>query len=388
MQGDIRLGRLAGFPLAVNWSVVLIVWLITWATSSSILPETAPGYRAAEYWAAGMVGAVLFFGSLLGHEVAHAVVARRAGLEVMGLTLWLFGGVATLRGEPRSARDDLRIAAVGPLTSLGLAAGFGVVTVGLGSLGAPQLLLSVTAWLAVVNLVLGVFNLLPGAPLDGGRVLRALLWSRSGDKMRATLGATKAGERTGVVLAMLGLLEILAGADIGGLWMVFIGWFVLSSAKNEEAAARMMQALDGVAVGDVMTPHPAVVPEALTVQEAAAQLPWRAHEAYPTIDAEGHATGLLELSRLAAVPVAAEGTTRVREVAVPLTDGTTATPEEPLADAVARTSPDGGGRFVVLDHGELVGIVTPSDLNRVLRLQRLAAAQLRPPKARPPASAA
>jgi Zn-dependent protease len=389
MHGDIRLGRLAGFPLSMSWTVGVIVWLITWGTSSAVLPDSAPGYAEGEYWAAGVVAAVLFFASLLAHELMHAVFARRAGVEVLGLTLWMFGGVATLRGEPRTARDDLRIAACGPLTSLALAAGFSLVTVGLVPLGTPALVLAVTAWLAVVNLVLGVFNLLPGAPLDGGRVLRAVLWQRSGDKLQATLRSTRAGQRTGVALAAVGLLEILAGADIGGLWFVFIGWFVLSSAKGEEQAARMLQAFSGLTVGDVMTPHPSVLLETLSTGEAAARLPWRAHEAYPTVDAAGRPTGLLRLGALAGVPTGSEGTLLVRDLAVPLTDANSACSREALTDAVTRTAPDGGGRFVVVDDGVLVGIVTPSDLNRVLRVQQVAGTQAQPPRVRrPPASAA
>lgn len=388
MKGDIRLGRLAGFPLSMSWSVVVIVWLITWGTSSAVLPDSAPGYRPGEYWVAGTLAAVLFLASLMAHELMHAVLARRAGVEVVSLTLWLLGGVATLRGEPRTARDDLRIAASGPLTSLALALGFSGLTIGLVAVGTPALVVAVTAWLAVVNLVLGVFNLLPGAPLDGGRVLRAVLWQRSGDKVQATLRATRAGRRTGTVLAALGLVEILVGADLGGLWFVFVGWFVLSSAKGEEQAALMLQALGGLSVGDVMTPHPAVLAEALTVQEVAARLPWRAHEVYPTVDDAGRPTGVLRLSTLATVPSAAEAAVLVREVAAPLTDATTATSGEPLTEALTRTAADGDGRFVVVDDGQLVGVVTPSDVNRVLRLQRVAAAPVQPPGLRPPATAA
>lgn len=379
MERTLKLGRLAGFPVEMSWSVLVIVWLVTWGTSSGVLPQTAPGYAVGEYWAAGLVAAVLFFASLACHEVAHAVVARRSGMEVLGLTLWLFGGIATLRGEPRSPRDDLRIAAVGPLVSLGLSLGFAALTVLLMPIGVP-IVLAVTAWLALVNLMLGVFNLLPGAPLDGGRVLRAWLWKRHGDRAAATLSATKAGQRTGAVLIGVGLFEVLLGEVLGGVWMSFIGWFILNAATQEESAARMMAALEGLSVGEVMTATPAVVADDLTLRELVEErLPWRAHAAYPTVDPEGRPSGLLLLDRLSAVPLARGGTTLVRDIATPLADVVTAAPDELLTEAVGRLSAQSDGRLLVVDHGELAGIVTPGDLTRVLRLRGLPVPGPRPP---------
>lgn len=371
-EGSIRLGRVAGFPVDLSWSVLVVVWLVTWGTSSGVLPQTAPGYTVGEYWVAGLVAAALFFASLGAHELAHALVARRVGMEVLGLTLWLFGGVATLRGEPAGPKEDLRVALAGPLTSLGLSLGFGAVTVLVQPVGTP-LVVATLAWLSLVNLMLGVFNLLPGAPLDGGRVLRALLWRRSGDRHDAAVRAARAGRRTGGVLVGLGLFEVLLGEVLGGVWMSLIGWFVVAAATQEESAARMTAALEGLRVGEVMTPEPWTVPDAISVRELVEdRLPWRAHAAYPTVGPDGEASGLLLISRLSGVPRGQEESTSVHDIATPLEGLGTATPDEPVTEAFGRLSPDSAGRLVVVDHGRVAGIVTPGDLERVLRRRGLA----------------
>ncbi len=237
MNDDIKLGRLAGFPLAMNWSVVIIAGLLTWSLATTSFPHHAAGHTELTYWLIGFGTAVVFFASLVAHELAHALVARHHEVEVTGLTLWLFGGVAHLASEPSTPRADFRIAIAGPATSLGLAVGFQLVALGAQALGIAHLLVEAATWLAGINLMLGLFNLLPGAPLDGGRILRAFLWRRHGDWPRATVFAARAGSIVAWVLIGFGVLEFFAGTSMGGLWLVFIGWFVLSAARAEEAEA-------------------------------------------------------------------------------------------------------------------------------------------------------
>ena len=208
----------------------------------------------------GVAAAAIFFVSLLAYQLAHALVAHKAGVEVKGLTLWLFGGVASLGGESPTPRADFRIAAAGPATSLGLAAGFAAVAGGLQLIGVAHIVVVAASWLSGINLMLGVFNLVPGAPLDGGRILRAFLWRRHGDRVRAAVTAARAGTVVGYGLIGLGLVEFLAGASVGGLWLVFIGWFILAAARAEEADTLTRDALGGLRVTDVMSPRPVVAP--------------------------------------------------------------------------------------------------------------------------------
>lgn len=232
-QDEIALGKISGFAVSVNWSVLLIGWLLTWSLATGGLPHGAPGHPSAAYWLAAAMAAVVFFASLLAHELAHAAAARRHGIGVEGITLWLFGGVARLDREPLTPGADLRVAAAGPLASLGLAAVFGTGSLIVDAMPVPHLVASVTGWLAGVNLMLGAFNLIPGAPLDGGRVLRAGLWRRWGDRRRAAVAAVRVGVVGGYGLVGLGLAQFLVAGGVGGLWFVFVGWFIVSAARAE-----------------------------------------------------------------------------------------------------------------------------------------------------------
>lgn len=236
MRASFRLGRISGIPIGVHWSILFIFGLITWGLADVVLPQRQPGHPTAVYWGAALVTAVLFYLCLLAHELSHALVARRAGLEVRGITLWLFGGVAELGGDARSPEVELRVGAVGPIVSLVLAGVFA----GVAALGAwwsaPALLVAMAWWLGTINLTLGLFNLVPAYPLDGGRVLRSLLWRRRGDQEWATLSAARTGEVFALGLITFGLLDLASGGQRGGLWLTGLGWFLHSAARSERQA--------------------------------------------------------------------------------------------------------------------------------------------------------
>ncbi len=264
MGQSVRIGRIAGIEVGFNWSLLVIFWLIAWSLAGARFPTQFPGYTSAAYWTAALVTAVLFFGSLLLHELAHAVVARRCGVAVDGITLWLFGGVARFRGEAMNARAELRIAAVGPGTSIVVGAVLLALSFGLAAAGTPPLVVGATRWLGIINLVLAVFNLVPGFPLDGGRVLRALIWKKRGDRVSATRTAARAGRIFAYVLIGLGIAEFALAASLGGLWFVFLGWFLLGAAQAEESQTLLRAALRDVRVQDAMSPDPATVPQDTT----------------------------------------------------------------------------------------------------------------------------
>ena len=209
MKQSVRLGHVGGITVGAHWSVAVILVIIAQVLAVSVLPAAHPHERPAVYWTSGIIAAALFLASLLAHELAHALVARRSGVTVRSVTLWMLGGVTDLEGEPPTAGADFRIALAGPVASLAA----GGICYGLGAAvhaaGGPALVVAAASWLAVMNVVLAVFNLLPGAPLDGGRVLRAILWRRYGDRERAERGAARAGQALGVVMMALGAAEAL-----------------------------------------------------------------------------------------------------------------------------------------------------------------------------------
>jgi Zn-dependent protease len=371
-MGGIPLGRIAGFPVNANWSVLVILWLFTWSLAST-LPTIAAGYPPGSYWIAGACGATVLLASLLAHELAHAIVARRAGIQVLGVTLWIFGGVTRLGGQAKTPQTAFRIAVAGPATSLVLAAVFAGAGTGLRAAGVGHIVIGVAWWLAGINALLGVFNLLPGAPLDGGQVLRAWLWRRHGDPMRAALGAARAGRTLAFVLIAFGLLEFLAGAMVAGVWLAFIGWFIFTAAHTDEASALTRNALAGVRVGEAMTPDPHTAPGWITVQDFIERyLLGDRHSAYPVKERDGSISGLVTLTQLRQVEPGNRPTTFIGEIAMPLSRVPTATPDEPVTALLERLASGHGNRALVVDGAHVVGIVAPSDLTRLIDVYRLA----------------
>jgi Zn-dependent protease len=365
MTASIRFGRIAGIPVGANWSALLIALLFAWSLGGELLPAQVPGLAPAAYWLAGAAGAGLFLASLLAHEIGHALVARRAGLRVRGITLWLLGGVAQLEDEPASPGDELRVAIVGPAISLALAGAFGVAAAALSVVGAPALLVVVAAWLALGNVALGVFNLLPAAPLDGGRVLRGLLWRRHGNRVRAAVTATRAGVWVGTGLVAYGLLGAFTGWGIGTLWTALVGWFLVIAARQERELALLGGGLDrGLRAAQVMTPAPAVAPAWFTVDAFLRNYvePWQA-AALPLRGFDGHPAGVVTAAALYAVPADRRHIVRAGDVAIPMSALVLIGPDEPVADLAARLA---GGRTVavVVSGGQLLGLITAADLAR------------------------
>ncbi|MFB4304882.1 site-2 protease family protein [Actinomadura sp. GTD37] len=368
MRDSIRLGSIAGIRIGLNYSVLVIVVILVFGLSFGRFPTVYPGFAMWAYIVAGVVSAVLLLVSLLVHELAHAVVARRNGIEVAGITLWLLGGVAQLRGEPRSAGADLRIAVVGPLASLVVGGIFAIAAVLASAATGPGLGVETLAYLAGLNGILAVFNLVPAAPLDGGRVLRAFLWWRRGDRTAAAVVAARAGRVFGFVLIALGLIQFVVDVGFSGLWLVLIGLFLVGAASSEEQQARVNAALHGVRVGDVMTPDPAVADAGSTVQDLIDEVVLtHRFSTYPLVE-DGRLAGLVTLNRVRSAPPEERATLRLADIACPPDQVPTAHPDDSLTDLLPRMDGCTDGRAVVLGAGgQVVGLVSPSDISRAMQ---------------------
>lgn len=373
MRATLSLGRWFGVPVGANAGVLVILTLVGFLLGAWHFPTLYPDRPVWSYATAGAVAALLLIGSVLLHELAHAMVAQANGIKVERIMLWLFGGVAQLRSEPRTAAVDLAVAAVGPATSLVLGGVFGVAAVIWVAAVGEGLIAATLGYLGAINVLLAVFNLVPAAPLDGGRVLRAVLWWFTGNRNRAAVVATRAGRVFGVALIAFGLAGALLWAWFGGLWLALIGWFLVNAASAEERSVVLGRQLSGVQVADVMSGPPVTAPPEANISSFIDEVVLHQRfSTYPLVDEDGRLTGLVTLNRIRQVPPDRRPDSRLRDIACPPADVPTAHPEEPLIELLPRLAGCTDGRAVVVDpDGRVIGVVSPRDVTRMTAIADL-----------------
>ena len=376
---SVRVGRLAGIPIGVQPLWLVIVALITISLGAAYYPDEAPGIAPAAAYALGLLSALLLFGSILLHELGHAVVARRHGVRIEEIDLWLLGGVARMSGYPDRATDELRFALAGPAVTLLIACVFGAIALALPP-GAPDWLEALVAYQAIVNAIILAFNLLPAFPLDGGRVARALLWWRRGDISSATETAATIGRGLGYGMVAFGILTFVAGA-FGGLWLALIGLFVVAAAKAEEQGLRVRVALSGRSAGRLMSFPAITLPAEMTVSEALADhFVAERLTAFPVLR-NGRLVGLVDLETVKRVPAERRSATTVGAVA--FYDESLVVPEDQdVAELLERPAFARVGRAIVRTVDGRLGLLSITDVQRVLRALELAGAPS-PQHARP-----
>ena len=363
MQDSLKLGRLGGVEVGANWSILLLVALVAYALATSSLPAGAPGYPRYAYWAAGIAAAVALLVGVLLHEVAHAVAARRAKMHVGGITLWFMGGLTRIEGEEHP-RSELWIALVGPLTSVLL--GGVVLGAALGARGAGwPLAASTLGWLGGINIILGLFNLLPASPLDGGKVLHGLLWWATGKRYLATRLTAGTGTVLGGLAVFGGFITLEMGDFLDGVVLALLGWFVLSSARGEQLAGRARYVLGDVRISDIMRPA-VIAPGWLTV--SAFWNEWASHYPGAAFLLERWAgdgwAGVVTAQQLGSVPPGLQAAVRAQDIAVPLSAAPVGSsrkalnPEEPALAIAGRP----GAALPVEYNEKVVGIVMATDV--------------------------
>ncbi len=358
--------RLFGFQVRADAGWLVIALFVAWSLALGAFPAIVPGLGGEVYWVMGVVGALALFASILLHEVSHAAVARSHGLETRFITLWLFGGVAETMSEPPSASVELRVAIAGPLCSFVLAGASLLIGVGLDLVGSPLAVSAVFVYLGWMNLVLAVFNLLPGFPLDGGRVLRALLWRSSGDLYSATRTASRVGQGIGLLLMFAGVLFGFGGNLIGGLWWILIGSFLRRAAVSSLQQLDIQRVLEGVPVHRIMDRAPLVVSPATTLDRFVEDYAYtRGRMRFP-VAVTGELVGYVDVADVRAVPRDEWPGRTVQSVAHGPSASTVIDPDANGAEALRRMQEADATSLLVASDGRLEGVVTLDDLVRVL----------------------
>jgi PDZ domain-containing secreted protein/Zn-dependent protease len=379
----VELFRVKGVPVRVGWSWLVVLLLIYWSLAGALFPADYPALSRVTHLVMAGVATVLVFVSILVHELSHTLRSLREGVPVRDITLWLFGGVSRADEPLPGPGAEFRVVVAGPIASAVLAVGFAGIALAARAAGLPEAFVGVPEYLARINALLLAFNLVPALPLDGGRLLHAFLWWRSGDSVSATVDAAAAGRALGAVLVAIGLVSFLVGGDLGGLWFVFLGWFLLQAVRQEVLAARVTRAFADLRVKDLMSTRLVTVDPALTIQEFADDLArWPSHAAYPVLEHD-ELRGMLLLARAGTVPAERRGSVVVRDVMLPAQQVPVLRPDDLVSDVVRRLTEE-PGRAVVMggpDGAELVGLLSSTDLSRALEAAPLRTGGRQPSRA-------
>lgn len=364
-----QLFRLSGIPIRLDLSWLIVLLLVTGSLAQSYYPQQLPGRERAEYWALGLVTALAFFGCIVLHEMGHALAARRLGMKIEGITLFLFGGVAELGGEPPSASAEFLMAIAGPAVSAVLAAGFRLLG-GFGDAqGWPASAVVFCHYLGGINALVLAFNLVPAFPLDGGRVLRSALWGWTGNLRRATRWASALGRGFAWLLILIGALELFSGDVLSGIWLGVIGMFLNEAARETYHQLLLRQALAGEPVRRFMNAEPIVVPPGLSLDRWVEDYVYRFHRKAFPVASNGRLEGFITTAALGQFPRGDWPRHTVAEAMRQDLSEVTVSPDTDALRALARMQQTGLSRLLVTERDRLVGIVSAKDLSRFLQLK-------------------
>lgn len=372
MARGIKIFKVLGIQISLDYTWFIVFVLFAWSLSYGYFPFRLPGLGGGTYLMMGVLSALLLFACVLIHEISHSYTANRLGMDIHEITLFIFGGVAQLTKEPEDAKTELKIAIAGPAASLVLALLFYGAAAVVDKTAHP-LIDSVLAYLALINVVLLAFNMIPGFPLDGGRIFRAIWWWRTGDLNRATKVASNIGKGFALFLIVTGFMQIFVGNFVGGLWFVFIGVFVQQAAESGYQQVVIKRALAGLKVKDIMTKPVITVDESSSVSDAVENYFFKYHHASFPVRSDGHVSGLLTLNNVRALEKDKWNETRVADVMHRLGPEDTMSPEDSAIDALAKMMANGNngnlGRFPVIQEGNLVGIISRRDIMKMLEFR-------------------
>lgn len=367
MDGSFKVGRAFGIDIGIHWSWIFIFFIVTWSFATGVLDHFYPEWSDGQRWTVAALVSVVFFLSILAHELSHAIVSNRSGLPVRSITLFVFGGVANLSREPDRAGLEFKIAVVGPLTSIVVAALFAIGWLAMRPFNDG--LAGVSANLALINTSIAVFNMLPGFPLDGGRVLRAIIWARNRNRLRSTQITSRVGEGIAYGVMALGIAYTYFVNPFSGLWFLLIGFFLRNAAAASYQQLLVDTTLSGVFVRDVMQKDVDVVAPELTLRELVDQHVMRRNARCFAVIAAGEFAGLITLTDVRQVPPEQWAATSVYRAMTPVTRLHTVAPSQDIAAAMQVMAREDVNQLPVVDGRELAGMLTRADVMRYIRLR-------------------
>ena len=365
----IVLFRLLGFKVQADLTWVLLATLVTWSLAKGLFPALYPELSVASYWRMGVVGMVGLFASIVLHELSHALVARHYELPIKGITLFVFGGVAEMDEEPESPKVEFLMAIAGPIASFVLAIGFYALSLVGSALSLPLGVVGVCTYLGLINGVLALFNLVPAFPLDGGRVLRSALWYWKDDYRWATRLAATSGEFFGLALIVLGLLNVVGGNFVGGIWWFLIGMFLRAAAGASYHQLMTRKAFEGEQVSRFMTNHPVTVAPDLLVSEVIDDYMYRYHHDFFPVTQGQRVLGLIDTKQVKSVPPEHRGYVTVADILRQCGPDTAVAPDSDPVKALSIMQRTGNSRLLVVDGRRLVGVIALKDLLEFLNLK-------------------
>lgn len=366
----IEIFEIFGFKVRIDPSWFVVAVLVTWNFAAVAFPAQLPGRPPAIYWLMGVAGALSYFLSVVLHELSHSLVARTYGVQMRGITLFIFGGIAELPGEPPSPQSELVIAAAGPAASFGIALVCGALVFAGSIAGWPAPAVTVLGYIGALNAALGVFNLIPAFPLDGGRILRSILWWWRNDLRWATRISAAIGSGFGLLLIGLGVLAVVSGNFASGLWTFLIGLFVRNAAGGSYQQLLMRKALEGEPVSRFMHADPVTVPRAISVQELVQGYIYRYHyKMFPVVDDSGRLLGCVTAGQVRTLPRDEWDRQTVGALAERCTPENTVRADTDAMEALSRMSRTGASRLMVVDGDRLLGILSLKDLLRFFSLK-------------------
>ncbi len=364
LKGSLRIAQIMGIPVKLHFSWFVIFGLITWSLATQYFPQVAPELPQATNWLRGALAALLLFISVTIHELSHSFIAMKYRIPITGITLFIFGGVAQMHKEPSSPKAELHMAIAGPLSSFGL----GLFFLFLFALFTDPGLKAIVYYLFQLNLILGTFNLIPGFPMDGGRVLRALLWRRSGDYLSATKKASKTGQNIALFFIFFGLISLVAGY-LGSVWFLLIGWFLYTAAQSSYQQATVKGILTGVRVRDVMSEDVVTVHSDISLLELVDEYFLRyGYGGFPVIDGD-MITGIISLKDIRGVAKERWAYTSASEIMQVFDNSLVASENDDVSDIFERMVKEDKGRLIVLKNSKMVGLITRSGIARYLKMR-------------------